>query len=555
MLETTSGDPDEEPLILSTLPPSMGQKRLAFAVLFSLVAALFITAGPLSSIHPQRIAAFVPAYGAAMFGNSLLTAALLFAQFSILRSPPLLIISSGYLFTALILIPWMLTFPGIFTPEGFLGAGPQTTTWIYMLWHAGFALCVILYAFVKNLHTTKRPWRTSYYPGLAAGIGVVAIVCAITLIVTLADAQLPTLTYGGVHLSASWKYVAGVPVLLSIIAIIVLWIRRPSVLDLWLTVVMCTYVIEILLIEFPVPGRFSIGWYAGRVFGLLASSLVLIVLLSEITTLYTRLLHAVFTQQREREARLMTGNAVAAMIAHEVKQPLAGMTTRAYAGHRWLDRAAPDLEEAKAAFTKIAADGLRAGEIIEAVRAMFRNEPQNRTSCDVNGLINESLFFLRGDLQKHRITVEAARHGPLPPVIGAPLQLRQVLLNLMANAIDSMATIAGPRILTVQAELENGGVLVSVSDTGRGITSEDVERVFDPLFTTKSRGMGMGLAICRSIIESHDSQLWVAPNSPRGAVFRFVLHPDPTPNTDDSTPSPKADADRAPPTTGRVTKR
>jgi C4-dicarboxylate-specific signal transduction histidine kinase len=318
---------------------------------------------------------------------------------------------------------------------------------------------------------------------------------------------------------------------LSIIAIIALWIRQPSVLDLWLTVVMCAYVIEILLIGFPGAGRFSIGWYAGRVFGLLASSVVLIVLLSEITTLYTRLLHAVLTQQREREARLMTGNAVAAMIAHEVKQPLTGMTTRAYAGHRWLDRAAPDLDEAKAAFAKISADGLRAGELIETIRAMFRGEPQNRTSCDVSELINESLFFLRSDLQKHRIAVEAARNGQLPAVIGAPLQLRQVLLNLMANAIDSMSTLAGPRILKVQAELENGGVLVSVSDTGRGIKAEDVERVFDPLFTTKSRGMGLGLSICRSIIENHDSQLWVAPNSPRGAVFRFVLHPHPTLNT------------------------
>jgi signal transduction histidine kinase len=531
MLETASGRPDEEPLILSTLPPRMAQKRLAFSVVFSLVAGFFIMAGPLSSFHTPRISGFVPAYGAAMVGNNLLTAALLFAQFSILRSPPLLVISSGYLFTALILIPWMLTFPGIFAPEGLLGAGPQTTTWIYMLWHVGFSLFVIIYALVKNVSTADRTWRTSYYPGLSAGIGVVAIVCVVTLAVTTDNAQLPTLTYGNVHLSAIWKYVAGVPVFLSIIAIILLWIRQPSVLDLWLTVVMCAYVIEILLIGIPVPGRFTIGWYAGRVFGLLSGSLVLIVLLSEVTTLYTRLLHAVITQQHEHEARLMTGNAVAAMIAHEVKQPLAGMTARAYAGLRWLDRPVPDLEETKAALTKIAADGLRAGEIIETIRTMFRGEPQNRTSCDVNGLIHESLFFLRGDLQKHRITVKAVRNGPLPAVSGAPLQLRQVLLNLMANAIDSMATIAGPRILTVQAGLENGGVLVSVSDTGRGIKPEDVERVFDPLFTTKSQGMGMGLSICRSIIESHDSQLWVVPNNPRGAVFCFVLHPDPTSNT------------------------
>ena len=506
----------------------MAQKRLAFAVVIALIAALFITVGPLSSLRPPRIAAFVPAYAAAMFGNNLITAVLLFAQFSILRSRALLVISSGYLFTALIVIPWLLTFPGIFAPEGLLGAGPQSTTWLYMLWHAGFSLFVIIYALVKDVGTVKQTWRSSHYPGLLAGVAVIALVCAATFIATADHAQLPVLTHNTVHLSALWKYVAGSTALLGLVAIILLGIRQKSVLDLWLLVVMCAYVIEILLIRFPVPGRFTVGWYAGRLFGLLSGSLVLIVLLYEITTLYARLLHAVLTQRREREARLMTGNAVAAMIAHEIKQPLAGMTTYAYAGLRWLDRATPDLDEAKQAFQKITTDGHRAGAVVESIRAIFKGESHSQTPFDVTALIEETLVFLRGDFQKHRVTVDAAPKARLPAVIGEPIQLRQVLLNLMTNAIDSMATIAGPRILTVHAELQNGSVLVSVADTGRGIEPEDLERVFNPLFTTKPNGMGMGLSICRSIIANHDSQLCVAPNTPQGSVFYFALHLDTT---------------------------
>src|SRR5256885_9881250 len=172
-------------------------------------------------------------------------------------------------------------------------------------------------------------------------------------------------------------------------------------------VVMSAYLIEIYLISFPEPVRYSIGWYAGRVFGLVSGSLVLFVLLYEITTLYAQLLRAVLAQRREREARLMTGDAVAATIAHEVKQPLSGMITNADAGLRWLDRAMPDLDEAKAAFKQIVADGHRAGAVIGSIRAIIKNDSRNRTSLDINDLIGEALALARGDLERHRILVQA----------------------------------------------------------------------------------------------------------------------------------------------------
>jgi C4-dicarboxylate-specific signal transduction histidine kinase len=220
----------------------------------------------------------------------------------------------------------------------------------------------------------------------------------------------------------------------------------------------------------------------------------------------------------------MTGDAVAAAIAHEVNQPLSGMVTNADASLRWLDRSMPDLEEAKAALKQIVADGHRAGAVIGSIRAIFKKDARNRTLLDINDLIGEALALTRGDLQRHRILVQAEPNAQVPPVRGDRIQLQQVLLNLVTNAIDSMAAKDGARVLCVRSEVNHGrDVIVSVADTGTGIGLQDLERIFDPLFTTKTGGMGMGLSICRSIIEAHDGRLWVAPNKPEGTVFQFML--------------------------------
>ena len=165
------------------------------------------------------------------------------------------------------------------------------------------------------------------------------------------------------------------------------------------------------------------------------------------------------------------------------------------------------------------------GAVVENIRANFRNDVRTRTSLDVNELIREALALERRDLQKHRILVQAEPNKQLPEVRGNRVQLQQVLLNLITNAIDAMAAKDEPRVLCVKSEAYEGdSVMVSVADTGTGISSQDIDRIFNPLFTTKSDGMGMGLSICRAIIEAHDGRLWFAPNTPRGAVFQFTLH-------------------------------
>src|SRR5712671_2860217 len=348
MVKTAAAVPEEQHFILSSLSPNRAQRRLALAVMLALLVAFFITeVGPLST---------------------------------------------GYLFSALMLIPWMLTFPGVFTPGGLLGAGLQSTTWIYILWHAGFPMFVIAYALLKDADRAKRLWQGSAGAAILLSVATTAaVVCAAVFLVTAADALLPRISLDPVRFSTLWLYYAGSLALLSFLALIVLWMRRRSVLDLWLMVVMCAYVIEITLIAFPVPARFTFGWYAGRVFGFLSGSLLLFVLLYEITTLYAGVLRAVLAQRREREARLMTGDAVSASIAHEIKQPLSGMIANADAGVRWLDRTTPDLDKAKASLKQIIHDGHRAGAIIEGIRAIFKKDAGNRTSLDINELIGESL--------------------------------------------------------------------------------------------------------------------------------------------------------------------
>src|ERR1700756_1869071 len=174
MAKTAAAVPEEQHFILSTFSPSLAQRRLALAVVLALVAAFVITAGPLSTIQLGRIDSFVPAYATAMFVIDSITAVLLFAQFSILRSRALLVIASGYLFTALVVIPWMLTFPGVFTPGGLLGAGLQSTNWLYILWHGGFPTFVMAYALLKDADPEKRVWYGSVRAPILSSVATTA---------------------------------------------------------------------------------------------------------------------------------------------------------------------------------------------------------------------------------------------------------------------------------------------------------------------------------------------------------------------------------------------
>ena len=223
-------------------------------------------------------------------------------------------------------------------------------------------------------------------------------------------------------------------------------------------------------------------------------------------------------------ARLTAMGEMSASIAHEINQPLAAIVANGNAGLRWLANAAPDLDEVRATLKRIVNDGHRAGKVISGVRTLFKKNAQARGPIDVNDLVREVLSLVQGELESRRVTVETEL-GQLPPVIADRTQLQQVILNLITNALDAMAAIDDrPRVLRLRSErCEPGKIMVTVHDSGPGIEKKNIHRIFEPFFTTKSNGTGMGLSICRSVVESHGGQLMASHGHPYGAVFQIVL--------------------------------
>src|SRR4051812_33861701 len=217
---------------------------------------------------------------------------------------------------------------------------------------------------------------------------------------------------------------------------------------------------------------------------------------------------------------------VSASIAHEVNQPLAGITARASAALRWLAGENPDLNKARASLTQIVEAGHRAGEIVASVRAMFKNDTSERALVDINIVVSTVLAIVRVDLRKNGVELRTQFQDQLPPVKGDRVQLQQVVLNLVMNGIEAMHAVQ-PRVLTVRSDQSKPNTVhVSVQDTGEGVDQSHLDQIFKPLFTTKGHGMGMGLSICRSIIESHEGRIWVTCGANGGCVFHFEL---PTP--------------------------
>ena len=231
-------------------------------------------------------------------------------------------------------------------------------------------------------------------------------------------------------------------------------------------------------------------------------------------------------QRRSQEqiatlAREATVGQLSASIAHEIRQPLAGILANAQAALRWLEKA--NVEEVRENLNGIVSDGQRANDIITNLRAMFKHDVQEKTLVDINGLVLSVIALVVIDLQKHKIELRTQLDDRSPEALGNQVQLQQVILNLVMNAIESMSSLQ-TRVLRIKTELsQSSTVHVSVEDTGTGIKPSDVARLFQPMFTTKARGMGMGLSICKSIIENHDGRIWVSPGANGGSIFQFEL--------------------------------
>jgi C4-dicarboxylate-specific signal transduction histidine kinase len=214
-----------------------------------------------------------------------------------------------------------------------------------------------------------------------------------------------------------------------------------------------------------------------------------------------------------------------ASIAHEVNQPIAAAVINAQAALRWLRTQPPDLEEAHEALCRVIDSGKRAGDVIGRIRAVVAKAPPRTSRFDLNEAVSDVIDLTRNEAQKHRVSVQTRLATDLPSVAGDRVRLQQVILNLIMNAIEAMTGADdAARELRLSTETDaSGGVLLAVRDSGPGLDPTSEARLFEAFYTTKPEGMGMGLAICRSIVEEHGGRLWASANEPRGAVFQLTL--------------------------------
>ena len=375
---------DERPIFLSTLPAGARERRLALLVV-AVSAAIFVAAVPFAKVPLTPVWAFIPIYESTLVVNDLVTAVLLFGQFSFLKSRALLVLASGYLFTSFITVAHALTFPGLFAPTGLLGAGPQSTAWLYMFWHGGFPLVVVAYALLKD--HGKETKQTPSSAGVAVLFSVAAVlivVCGLTLMATMGQDSLPALMQGNRYTPAQIVVMSSVWAL-SLVAVFFLWRRRPqTVLDLWLMVVMCAWLFDMALSGVFNAGRFDLGFYAGRIYGLLAGSFVLMMLLIENSMLYGRLVETHGKHARRLQILHEIDRAVAAeetpeAIAGAAIQPLREVLGVARAIVNIFDLAAGEVEWLAAAGRRRThvGPGVRYSiRLMGDVEALKRGEPQ-----------------------------------------------------------------------------------------------------------------------------------------------------------------------------------
>jgi signal transduction histidine kinase/ActR/RegA family two-component response regulator len=537
-------------IFLSIMPASRRERRLALTIL-AVSVGIFALCVPFAKTALAPIDAFIPAYESAVTINDLITTVLLFGQFTIIGRRGLKYLACGYLFTSLMALCHLLSFPGLLTETGFLSGGAQTTVWLYMFWHAGFPLMVLAYA-LKGDRDTEETGVTR-----AAG-AVIAAVLVIVLLTTIGHDLMPVLLQvvdGKPSYTPAYRAAVAAIAGLSLVALLALRRRKGhSVLDVWLMVTMCAWVFDIALSAMLNERRFDLGFYAGRIYGLAAASFILLVLLLETRALFARLAGSLERRNialRESEERLRQlnetleqrvaerGRALEAEVAerqriHEslretqkleaigqmaggIAHDFNNLLTVVMGNAGYLeDRLAPGAERQAAATISRAAE--RGARLVRQILAFSRRQAVKPEVIALNDRATELLEMLRrstrGDI---RIVADFA--ADLWPFECDAAELELALMNLCVNARDAMPSGGLVRVHAVNlpngiapdagtAANRVGGLVpkadgtplgdhvrISVTDTGTGIAPELLPKVFQPFFTTKEVGKGTGLGL------------------------------------------------------------
>ena len=559
--------------LLATSSPSPRERHFALgAVLVSLL--LFAAVAPFAKEPLPKVWAFIPIYEAALVLNDLITALLLMGQFRIVRSKAILVLAAGYLFTALATVAHGLSFPGLFSPTGLLGAGMQSTAWIYMFWHGGFPLFVIAYALLRGRSgdTSDVGWGSVF----SAGVAVTSVVAALTWLATAGQELLPPIMRGNGYTAAMIGTVSMVWVA-SLLALVALWRRRQrAVLDLWLMVVMCAWLLDIALSAVLNAGRFDLGFYAGRIYGLLAASFVLGVLLIENGVLYGRLAQS-HAQERQRSlelqrlsVRLESLNSqlgaanrelreqtrlkseFLANMSHELRTPLnsiigfSDLLKEGMAGER--DN---QLKFARHIFQSGHHLLSLINDILDLSKIEAGKVEIHLVAVDLQLAMNDAFTMLAGPAQAKRIRMKTAWGGGPSTVSADSRRLKQILLNLLSNAIKftpndgevnvsvqsvDRARVEGPlpgfregTRLPLPASEHEEFVEISVTDTGIGIAPEQTRALFAPFMqvsnavTRSVEGTGLGLVMVHRLAQLHGGTVAVTSEPEKGSCFTVWL--------------------------------
>lgn len=559
---------------LSTLRPERSDRRIAWAVFMTSLLVFFIAA-PFAKVPLPQIPAFLPIYQSALVINELITAVLLLGQFRILRSRALLVLAGGYLFSATMAVTHALSFPGLFAPTGLLGAGPQTTAWIYFLWHGGFPLFVIGYALLKDGEDeSARQEGNLSYVVLSYVIVVFALAGGLTLLATID--VLPSIMLG--NMDASGKAaVATATWMFSIVALAVLWWQRPhSVLDLWLMVVMCVWIFDSALAAVFNHGRYDLGWYAGRIYGLLAASFVLMVLLLENGKLYSRLADS-HKSERSRSADLQRLTDQLASANHQLADKNLQLAEASRLKSEFLANMSHELRtplNAIIGFSEVLKDGL-VGEISseqhEYVTDIF-NSGQHLLSLindildlskieagkmvldleqvDVCAMLGNSLSIVKEKAAAQRIQLQLDAE-PLGNSMLDARKTKQIVFNLLSNGVKfsregGRVTLRARKVTRSDIEAWRATeqssqkiplppndytefLEIEVEDTGIGISAEDAPRLFqafaqlDSSLSRQTEGTGLGLVLVLKLARLHDGTVALASTPGHGSRFLVWL--------------------------------
>ncbi|MDQ7248749.1 MASE4 domain-containing protein [Dongia sedimenti] len=545
-------------IFLSILPATRGERRLALTVV-AISLGVFLVCLPFAKQPILHIDAFIPAYAATVTINDLITAVLLFGQFTLLGKRGLMFLACGYLFTSLMAVSHMFSFPGLLAPAGLLTGGSQTTVWLYMFWHAGLPTMVLLYALRGD---ADMPGRGGV--AIAAGCAVGAVL-AVVLLTTLGHDLMPVLLFvvdGVPYYTLAFRIVVGAVAALSLLALTAVWRRKShSVLDIWLMATMCIWFFDISLSAMLNERRFDLGFYVGRIYGALAASFILLVLLLETRALFSRLagslerrageLSLANAALQESEGRLKQLNetleqrvaerssALEAEIAernriHETMREtqkleaigqMAGgiahdfnnLLTVVMGNAGFLeDRLAAGPERQAAGTIVRAAE--RGARLVRQILAFSRRQAVKPEVIELTGRSTELVDLLRRSTRGD-IRIVADFPNDLWPFECDAAELELALMNLCVNARDAMpsgglvrvhacncpngvapdASGAGSRVggLVPNPDGPPLGdfVRISVTDTGTGIAPEVLAKAFEPFFTTKEIGKGTGLGL------------------------------------------------------------